>query len=346
MLDATNSLSPLPRPAVMPALQRRFAVAPMMDRTDRHCRYLFRLLSRRTLLYSEMVTTGAILFGDRDAHLAFDAAEHPLALQLGGGDPAHLAECAAIGESYGYDEINLNVGCPSDRTQEGGFGACLMADPALVARGVAAMARRVRLPVTVKCRIGIDDRDDYPNFRDFVDRLADAGCRTVIVHARKAMLSGLSPKENREIPPLRYDYVYRLKEERPDLEVILNGGIASLAAATGHLAAVDGVMVGRAAYQTPALLVAVDRDLFGDHAEPPELASVLESYVEYVRVRLTAGVRLQAMARHALNLFQGYPGARAWRRALSEQAPRRGAGAEVLVEAARFVHQPRAFVAA
>jgi tRNA-dihydrouridine synthase A len=219
----------------------------MMDRTDRHCRFLMRLLSRRALLYSEMVTTGAILFGDRDAHLAFSTEEQPVALQLGGNDPVALAECAAIGEAYGYSEINLNDGCPSDRTQDGGFGACLMADPDRVARSVAAMRRATSRPVTVKCRIGIDDRADYLHLRGFIDRVAGGGCRTFIVHARKAVLTGLSPKQNREIPPLNYSYVYRLKEERPDLEIVINGGIQSLAECRAHLASVDGVMVGRAA---------------------------------------------------------------------------------------------------
>ena len=231
----------------------------MMERTDRHCRAFMRLLSRRTLLYTEMVTTGAIVYGDRQRHLAFDPTEHPVALQLGGSDPSALADSAEIGAAFGYDEINLNVGCPSDRVQNARFGACLMAEPALVAECVRAMRDRVALPVTVKCRIGIDDQDGYGPFRDFVDRVAqDGGCKTFVIHARKAILSGLSPKENREIPPLKYDYVYQLKEDRPALEVIINGGIASLEEGRDHLRRVDGVMMGRAAYQNMSLLAAAD----------------------------------------------------------------------------------------
>jgi len=225
-------------------INRRFSVAPMMERTDRHCRYFMRLLTRHTLLYTEMVTTSAIVFGDKDRHLAFDPTEHPVALQLGGSDPAALADCAEIGAAYGYDEINLNVGCPSDRVQNARFGACLMAEPQLVADCVRAMRDRVDVPITVKCRIGIDDQDDYPGFLAFVDRVAgEGGCETFIVHARKAVLAGLSPKENREIPPLKYDYVYRLKEERSALEVIINGGIATLEEGAEHLQHVDGVGV-------------------------------------------------------------------------------------------------------
>jgi len=315
----------------------RFCVAPMMDRTDRHCRFLFRLLSRDALFYSEMVTTGAILFGDRQHHLGFDPAEAPIALQLGGNVPEHLATCAAIGQDWGYAEINLNVGCPSDRTQEGGFGACLMADPDLVARGVEAMARATSLPVTVKCRIGIDDHDDYDHFRGFIDRVADAGCRTFIVHARKAILQGLSPKENREIPPLKYPYVYRLKRERPDLTIVINGGITTLGECAQHLERVDGVMLGRAAYQNPYLMAEVDAVLFGDDRPRPTRDEVLARYLEYAARQRDHGVPLYAMARHALNLFQGQPGARAWRRYIAQNGPRRGAGIEVLRQAASFV---------
>lgn len=318
-------------------IDRRICVAPMMDWTDRHCRYFLRLISKRALLYTEMVTTGAILFGDKDRHLAFDSAEHPVALQLGGADPSDLAECARIGESYGYDEINLNVGCPSDRVQNGRFGACLMGEPDLVAACVAAMANAVQIPVTVKCRIGIDDRDSYEDLRGFVDRVADGGCRTFIVHARKAVLAGLSPKQNRDIPPLRYDYVYRLKAERPDLEIILNGGVPDLDAAAQHLEHVDGVMFGRAAYQNPYMLAGVDNELFGDARTPPTRFEVLEGLTPYVRGRRAGGVPLQHMARHVLGLFQGQPGARAWRRYLSENAYRRGAGIETLEAAASFV---------
>ena len=318
-------------------IDRRICVAPMMDWTDRHCRYFLRLINRRALLYSEMVTTGAILFGDKDRHLAFDPAEHPVALQLGGADPGDLAECARIGEGYGYDEINLNVGCPSDRVQNGRFGACLMGEPDLVAASVAAMAAAVKIPVTVKCRIGIDDRDDYSDLLMFVEYVAAAGCRTFIVHARKAVLQGLSPKQNRDIPPLRYDYVYRLKAERPHLEIIINGGIPDLDAAALHLEHVDGVMFGRAAYQNPYMLAGADDRFFAGAVPPPSRFDVLDELLRYVARKRAEGVPLQRMTRHVLGLFQGQPGARAWRRYLSENAYRAGAGTETLEAAASFV---------
>jgi tRNA-dihydrouridine synthase A len=309
----------------------------MMERTDRHCRYFMRLLTRHTLLYTEMVTTSAIVFGDKDRHLAFDPTEHPVALQLGGSDPAALADCAEIGAAYGYDEINLNVGCPSDRVQNARFGACLMAEPQLVADCVRAMRDRVDVPITVKCRIGIDDQDDYPGFLAFVDRVAgEGGCETFIVHARKAVLAGLSPKENREIPPLKYDYVYRLKEERSALEVIINGGIATLEEGAEHLQHVDGVMLGRAAYQNLSLLAEVDHRLYGA-ADPCDIASAIEAFIPYVEAELAKGVRLNTVARHLIGLFQGVPGARAWRRYLAENATRPGAGTNVIREAAMFV---------
>jgi len=320
------------------AVDRRFSVAPMMERTDRHCRYFMRLLSRRTLLYTEMVTTGAIVFGDKDRHLAFDPAEQPVALQLGGSDPVALADCAEIGADYGYDEVNLNVGCPSDRVQNARFGACLMAEPKLVADCVRAMRDRVGIPITVKCRIGIDDQDDYDAFRNFVNRVADeGGCETFIVHARKAVLAGLSPKENREIPPLKYDYVYRLKNERPELEIIVNGGITSLEASAEHLQHVDGVMMGRAAYQNLSLLADVDQRIFGSEEPSTDIASAIDAFMPYVECELAKGVRLNSLARHLIGLFQGVPGARAWRRYLAENAPRAGAGANVIREAATFV---------
>ncbi len=319
-------------------IDRRFSVAPMMERTDRHCRYLMRQLSRRTLLYTEMVTTGAIIFGDQARHLSFNEVEHPVALQLGGSEPDALSECALIAQDYGYDEINLNVGCPSDRVQNGRFGACLMAEPQLVATCVRAMRDRVAIPVTVKCRIGIDDQDDYPSFRAFVDRVAgESGCETFIVHARKAILQGLSPKENREIPPLKYDYVYRLKEERPDLEVVINGGIGTLDESKGHLAHVDGVMLGRAAYQSPLILADVDAEIFDGHARALEPRTVVEDYANYVERELAKCVRLNTMTRHLIGLFQGVPGARAWRRYLSENATRPGADADVIRDALRLV---------
>jgi tRNA-dihydrouridine synthase A len=320
------------------AVDRRFSVAPMMERTDRHCRYFMRLLTQRTLLYTEMVTTGAIVFGDKARHLEFDSTEHPVALQLGGSDPVALADCAEIGAGYGYDEVNLNVGCPSDRVQNARFGACLMAEPQLVADCVQAMRDRVGIPITVKCRIGIDDQDDYDAFRAFVNRVADeGGCETFIVHARKAVLAGLSPKENREIPPLKYDYVYRLKNERPELEVIVNGGITSLEASVEHLQHVDGVMMGRAAYQNLSLLADVDQRIFGDEEPSTDIASAIDAFMPYVERELAKGVRLNSLARHLIGLFQGVPGARAWRRYLAENAPRTGAGANVIREAATFV---------
>jgi tRNA-dihydrouridine synthase A len=305
----------------------------MMDWTDRHCRFFHRLLSARALLYTEMVTAAAILHGDRDRLLGFSAEERPVGLQLGGSDPARLAEAAAIGEQFGYDEINLNVGCPSDRVQEGRFGACLMGEPALVADCVAAMRNRVRLPVTVKCRIGIDDQDSEADLERFVTAVAGAGCRTFIVHARKAWLKGLSPKENREVPPLDYGRVYRLKAAHPEIEIVINGGIASLDEAEAHLQKVDGVALGRAAYQNPYLLAEADRKLFGDTGTPPTRRAVLERLIPYVARHVAAGGRLNNVVRHILGLYHGRPRARAFRRHLSEQAPREGAGVEVLIEA-------------
>ncbi|MCA8930339.1 MAG: tRNA dihydrouridine(20/20a) synthase DusA [Alphaproteobacteria bacterium] len=319
----------------------RFSVAPMMDWTDRHDRFFLRLLSRRALLYTEMVTEQAVRFGDRDRLLGYSPAEQPLALQLGGSDPDHLAEAARIGEQYGYDEINLNCGCPSDRVQSGAFGACLMAEPALVARSVAAMQRAVRVPVTVKCRIGIDHQDEETALRAFVGAIADAGVRTVIVHARKAWLKGLSPKDNRSIPPLKYDLVYRLKAERPDLTIILNGGIETLDQCAAHLAHTDGVMLGRAAYQNPYLLADVDARLFGDAAPPPSRHAAAYAMAEYAdRMARDHDVRVGHVARHLVGLFQGLPGARAWRRHLSEAGHRPGATGQVIRDAAALVPEP------
>ena len=308
----------------------------MMDWTDRHCRFFHRLLSARALLYTEMVTAEAVLHGKRDMLLAFSAEEKPIALQLGGSDPAKLAEAGAIGEGYGYGEINLNVGCPSDRVQEGRFGACLMAEPDLVARCVAAMAARVTVPVTVKCRIGIDDQDSEGDLERFISTVAAAGCQTFIVHARKAWLQGLSPKENREIPPLDYGRVYRLKATHPELEIVINGGITSLDEAASHLEKVDGVGLGRAAYQNPYLLAEVDRRLFGAETAAPSRRQVIEALVPYVERHLSRGGRLNNIARHILGLYHGRPRARAFRRHIAEQAPRDGAGAAVLMEAMRI----------
>ena len=323
----------------MRLIDRRIAVAPMLDWTDRHCRYFLRLLSRHTLLYTEMVTTGAVLRGDRERLLAHDLAEHPLALQLGGSDPAELARSACIAADVGYDELNLNVGCPSNRVQSGRFGACLMAEPELVADGVAAMRAAVHLPVTVKTRIGIDDRDSYSELVDFVGRVAGGGCEVFIVHARKAWLSGLSPKDNREIPPLRYEVVHRLKQDFPDRTIILNGGLTRLDQIAEQLERVDGVMIGRAAYENPYLLAEVDRRFFGSSTPPPSRHQVIGAFQPYVAAQLREGTPLHCMTRHILGLFQGIPGARAWRRHLSEHAHRRGAGVEVLEAALRQVQE-------
>ncbi len=315
-----------------PAPMRRFAVAPMLDVTDRHCRYLFRLISRHALLYSEMVTTGALLRGDAARHLAFDPAEHPVALQLGGSDAGAMARSARLAAARGYDEVNINVGCPSERVQDGAFGAALMAEPHVVADCVAAMTAAVNLPVTVKCRIGIDHQDDDA-LADFVGIVAGAGCQTFVVHARKAWLSGLSPRDNRNIPPLRYELVYRLKRDFPQLEIIINGGIGDLESAADHLERVDGVMLGRAIRHDPYLLAEVDRVFFGATAPPPGRLEVVEAYLPYVEAGLAAGVPLGPMARPLLGLFLGQPGARLWRRHLSEHMHRDGAGLGVITAA-------------
>jgi tRNA-dihydrouridine synthase A len=315
----------------------RFAVAPMMDWTDRHCRVFHRLLTRRARLYSEMVTTGAVIHGDRQRLLGFDASEHPVALQLGGSNPGDLATSAAIGEAFGYDEINLNVGCPSDRVQDGRFGACLMAEPALVAACVGAMKRVVSIPVTVKCRIGIDDQDPEVALFAMARGVVDAGADALIVHARKAWLKGLSPKENRDVPPLDYDLVYRLKASLPGVPISINGGIGGISEASAHLAHVDGVMLGRAAYQEPWRLLAVDPVLFGEPAPHTTMKDALAAMTPYIEAELAQGVRLHAITRHFVGAFFGVPGARAFRRYLSENAVRAGAGADVLREAIALV---------
>jgi tRNA-dihydrouridine synthase A len=309
----------------------------MMDWTDRHCRFFHRQLSRHARLYTEMITAEAILHGNRAMMLAFDASEHPVALQLGGADPVKLGEAAAIGADFGYDEINLNVGCPSDRVQGGHFGACLMAEPERVAHAVATMRSRVHVPVTVKCRIGIDDQDGEADLERFVTTVAAAGCTTFIVHARKAWLTGLSPRENREIPPLDHGRVHRLKQTHPELEIVLNGGIGSLEEAGRHLAHVDGVMLGRAAYHTPYMLADVDRRLFGDMAAQASRASVLEALMPYIDRHLARRGRLNNVVRHVLGLYHGRPRARAFRRYLSENAVRPGAGVHTLREALAIV---------
>ena len=305
----------------------------MMEWTDRHCRYFMRLISRRAFLYTEMVTAEAVLYGDRERVLGFDPAERPVGLQLGGSDPKRLAEASRIGADWGYDEINLNIGCPSDRVQSGRFGACLMAEPDLVADSVRAMADAVSVPVTVKCRIGIDDQDAEESLDRFIDTVSDAGCTTFIVHARKAWLDGLSPKENRDVPPLDYDRVHRLKARRGDLTVIVNGGVASLEEAKPHLAQLDGVMLGRAAYADPYLMAEVDRTLHGADGMPPSRADVLDQFLPYVERQLARGVRLNAMTRHILGLFHGQPRARAFRRYIAENAHLDNAGVEVLEQA-------------
>jgi tRNA-dihydrouridine synthase A len=323
-------------------MNRKFSIAPMMEWTDRHCRFFHRLLTRRALLYTEMLTTGAVLHGDRARLLGFDPAEHPVAVQLGGSDPQALAAAARICEDFGYDEVNLNVGCPSDRVQEGRFGACLMAEPELVGECVAAMKAAVRIPVTVKCRLGIDDQDPEVALDAMTQTVRRAGADALIVHARKAWLSGLSPKENREIPPLDYARVYRLKCAHPDFVIVINGGIASVEAAVRHLAHVDGAMMGRAAYQEPWRLLAVDPIIFGEPAPHESARSAAEVLIPYVEREIARGVRLYAVVRHILGLFQGVPGARAFRRHLATEGVKSGADAAVLRAAlALMVDQER-----
>jgi tRNA-dihydrouridine synthase A len=303
----------------------------MMDWTDRHCRVLHRLLSRHALLYTEMVTADAVLHGDRDKLIGFSPTEHPVALQLGGSDPAKLTEASRIGEDFGYDEINLNVGCPSDRVQSGRFGACLMREPQLVADCVGAMGKAVSIPVTVKCRIGVDDQDPETALPALIEACVKAGVAGFVIHARKAMLAGLSPRENRDVPPLNYPLVYALKEANPDLTIVLNGGITSLDEAKAHLVHVDGVMLGRAAYQTPALLAEVDSRFFD--GEETDIGAAVEAYCGYIAERLAAGVPLNAMTKHMLGLFHGLPGARLFRRHLSENVTRPGANLQTLRDA-------------
>ncbi len=331
------------------SIDRRFCVAPMMAWSDTHCRYFWRLLSKQAPLYTEMVTTGALLHGDRDRFLGFHPAEHPLALQLGGSDPKALAECARMAEDWGYDEVNLNCGCPSDRVQNNMIGACLMTEPELVGECVAAMKQAVQIPVTVKHRIGVDDMDDYDGLLKFVETLAQAGCETFIVHARKAWLKGLSPKENRDIPPLQYDKVIQLKRDHPELEIIINGGITTLDQCQTLLKDLDGVMVGREAYTNPYLLAQVDREIYHRASPAPERAEVLQGFIDYVGTQLENGVSLKHMTRHILGLYQGQPGARQFRRVISERAHLAGAGLEVLELAREAIANPprrKAFEAA
>jgi tRNA-dihydrouridine synthase A len=312
----------------------------MMEWTDRHCRFFHRILSRHARLYTEMVTTAAILRGHRERLLAFDANEHPVALQLGGSDPADLAAAAAIGSDFGYDEINLNIGCPSDRVQEGAFGACLMREPALVGDCVAAMKARVAIPVTVKCRLGVDDQDPEAALNALAESVIAAGADALIVHARKAWLKGLSPRENRDVPPLDYGLVYALKKRFPEVPVILNGGLVRLDQMQEQLQFVDGVMVGRAAYQDPALLLDVDRLFFNAQPAAEDAFAAIELFMPYVERRLAEGVQLHAMTRHILGLFNGRKGARAWRRHLATEGVKPGADVQVLREALTYVRDP------
>jgi tRNA-dihydrouridine synthase A len=318
-------------------INRRFAIAPMMDWTDRHCRFFHRLLTRRALIYTEMVTTGAVLHGDRDRLIGFDPAEHPVALQLGGSDPVALARCARIGADFGYDEINLNIGCPSERVQEGRFGACLMAEPALVGDCVAAMKAAVAIPVTVKCRIGIDDQNPEEAPTAFTANVVAAGTDALIVHARKAWLSGLSPRENRDIPPLDYDIVFRLKAIYPRLPIVLNGGVGSVETAREHLQKLDGVMMGRAAYQEPWRLLQVDPVLFGEVSPFASTKAAALALMPYIERKLSRGARLHSITRHLHGLFHAVPGARAYRRHLATAAVKPAACADVLAEALALV---------
>jgi len=313
------------------------SVAPMMDWTDRHCRYFLRLISRRVRLYTEMITSAALLHGDRDHLLAYHVSEQPLAIQLGGSEPDQLASCARYAEQAGFAEVNLNVGCPSDRVQSGRFGACLMLEPQRVAACVVAMREAVSIPVTVKTRIGVDQQDSYEALSRFVSILTDAGLECLIVHARKAWLTGLSPKQNREVPPLRYAWVYQIKKDFPSLEVHINGGIKTLDAVKEHLEHVDGAMIGREAYHNPWLLADVDRRFAGDTGPVSDRYQVIQRFLPYVEDELSRGAHLQQMTRHILGLFHGQPGARGWRRYISEHAHQTGAGTEVLTHALRYV---------
>ena len=320
-------------------INRLLSIAPMMDWSDHHCRYFWRLLTKQALLYTEMVTTGALIHGDRERFLHFNVQEHPVALQLGGSDPADLARCAAWAQEWGYDEVNLNCGCPSDRVQSGMFGACLMARPQLVADCVQAMVAACDIPVTVKHRIGIDDMESYDELKGFVEPVAAAGCSVFIVHARKAWLQGLSPKENREIPPLNYPWVYQLKKDFPDLTIILNGGVQTLEESREHLLHVDGVMIGREAYQNPWMLAQADLKLYGMDNPAKSRDDVIAGLLPYVEHQLARGVHLNHITRHILGLYQGVPGARKFRRHISENAYKKQAGLEVLTEAYRLVRE-------
>jgi tRNA-dihydrouridine synthase A len=317
-------------------IDRRIAVAPMMDWTDRHDRYFLRLIAPHVLLYTEMITTGALIYGDYNRFLAFDELEHPVALQLGGSEPAALATCAKLGEDFGYDEINLNVGCPSDRVKSGRFGACLMLNPQLVAECVAAMKLVVKISVTVKCRIGVDENDSYAELKHFIKTIAAAGCDVFIIHARKAWLNGLSPKQNREIPPLKYEVVREIKKDFPQLTIVVNGGIGELSQVEDHLQFVDGVMIGREAYTNPYFLAEIEKMIFSSDADIVTRHEVIAKLIPYLENQLEKKVKLSSMTRHILGLFQGEPGAKLWRRHLSENAWKNGVGIDVVETALEF----------
>ncbi len=309
----------------------------MLDWTDRHERYFLRLISKHALLYTEMITTGALIHGDRQRHLQYNTEEHPVAIQLGGSEPSELAQCAIMAEDAGYDEVNINVGCPSERVQKGSFGACLMAEPKLIAECVDAMQQQVNIPVSVKNRIGIDEKDSYEELCHFIDSVAQSGCKTFIIHARKAWLKGLSPKENREIPPLQYDTVYQIKKDFPELEIIINGGIHTLDQCQEHLEKVDGVMLGREVYHNPYMMAEVDQQLYNSTSPIKSRKEILQQFMDYVEKQLAQDVYLKHMSRHILGLFHGAAGAKAWRRHISENSYKAGAGIEVLQEAAKWV---------
>jgi len=318
---------------------RTLAIAPMMDYTDRHDRYFLRLISKYTLLYTEMLTCQALIHGDSKRFLKFDESEHPIALQLGGSNPKDLAVCSQMAEQAGYNEVNLNVGCPSDRVKSGKFGACLMADPKLVAECISAMQTKVTIPVTVKCRIGIDDQFELVQLPLFLETLADAGCNTFIIHARKAWLQGLNPKENRDVPPLNYKLVYEMKKKFPQLNISINGGINNLDEAKKHLEFVDGVMIGRAAYHNPYMLAEADNLLYGDNKHIPTRQQILSEFLPYIDQQVKEGVKLTQISRHILGLFQGLPGARLYRRHISENANKPEANSQVIKDAAKFIQE-------
>jgi len=310
----------------------------MLDWSDRHQRVLMRIMSKHSLVYTEMVTTGALIHGDAQRYLKYNQIEHPVALQLGGSDPKAMALCAKMAEDAGYDEVNINVGCPSDRVQNGAFGACLMAEPELVAKNVIAMQKAVDIPVTVKNRLAIDDMEEEQTIRRFLSIVSEAGCKTFVVHARKAWLKGLSPKQNRDVPPLNYELVYAMKREFPDIEIIINGGVDAIDACQNHLSHVDGVMMGREAYHNPYIMTDVDKQIYADNQNQKSRMEVLDAYKEYMQQQMSEGVFLKSMSRHLLGLFSGKPGAKAWRRYISENAHKDGAGIEVIETAASYVN--------